>query len=255
MQLKTPSEIQAMRPAGIVVARILAAAKALAAPGVTGLDLDEAARGILAEAGAGAPFLNYVPHPSLSPFPGVICVSVNDAVLHGIPNDIPFTDGDLVSVDGGAEVAGWVGDAAISFVVGQADPADLALIDCAERALAAGIAAAVPGNQLGDVSAAIGRTANACGYRINTDYGGHGVGRTMHEPPSVPNDGRPHRGPTLRSGLVIAIEPWFMAGTDRYLTDDDGWTMRSVDGSRAVHVEHTVAITADGPVILTAPEG
>lgn len=254
MQRKTPTEIQAMRPAGIVVARILAATKALAAPGVTGLDLDEAARGILAEAGAGAPFLNYVPHPSMPPFPGVICVSVNDAALHGIPDDTPLSDGDLVSIDCGAEVDGWVGDAAVSFVVGRADPADLALIDCAERALAAGIAAAVPGNQLGDISAAIGHVGRAGGYGINTDFGGHGVGHSMHESPSVPNEGRAHRGPTLRSGLVIAIEPWFMTGTDHYRVDDDGWTLRNGDGGRSVHVEHTVAITADGPVVLTAPE-
>jgi methionyl aminopeptidase len=179
---------------------------------------------------------------------------VNDAALHGIPGPYRLADGDLLSIDFGATLNGWTGDAAISLTVGTPRPADLRLIDTAERALAAGIAKAVPGGRLGDVSAAIGAVARKAGYGLHTDFGGHGVGHTMHESPSVPNDGKPGRGMKLEPGLVIAIEPWFMAGGhDSYRVDPDGWTLRSGDGSRAAHVEHTVAITPGGPRILTAP--
>jgi methionyl aminopeptidase len=179
---------------------------------------------------------------------------VNDAALHGIPTAYQLADGDLISIDFGATLNGWTGDSAISLTVGTPRPEDIRLIEVAERALAAGIADAVPGGRLGDVSAAIGAVAREAGYGLHTDFGGHGVGRTMHESPSVPNDGKPGRGLKLTPGLVIAIEPWFMAGgKDSYRVDPDGWTLRSGDGSRAAHVEHTVAITADGPRILTAP--
>jgi len=243
-----------MRAAGHVVARALAAVRSQAAVGVRLSELDQVARTILAEHGATSPFLNYQPSFAQTPFPAVICASVNDAALHGIPGPYKLADGDLVSIDFGATLRGWTGDAAISFTVGAPRPADLRLIDTAERALAAGIARAVPGGRLGDVSAAIGAVARAGGYGLHTDFGGHGVGRTMHESPSVPNDGKAGRGMRLEPGLVIAIEPWFMAGGhDSYRVDPDGWTLRSGDGSRAAHVEHTVAITAAGPQILTAP--
>jgi methionyl aminopeptidase len=182
----------------------------------------------------------------------VLCTSVNDAALHGLPHDYRLKDGDLLSLDFAASVDGWVADSAISLVVGTPRAEDLALIDTTERALAAGIAAAVTGNRMGDVSAAIGEVARSAGYGVNTDFGGHGVGRTMHGDPHVPNDGRPGRGFPLKPGLVFAIEPWFMLGTDRIFTDPDGWTLRSLDGSRAAHSEHTIAITEDGPVVLTA---
>ena len=254
VELKTPSEIEAMRAAGRVVARALSAVRARAAVGTTLSELDEVARGVLRDAGAESPFLNYLPRFAPVPFPAVICASVNDAALHGIPDGYRLADGDLLSIDCGATLDGWTGDAAVSFVVGQADPADLELISTAERALAAGIAAARPGAKVGDVSAAIAAVGRAGGYGINTDFGGHGVGHTMHEDPSVPNEGPAGRGLTLRAGLVIAIEPWFLAGgKDDYRIDRDGWTIRSADGSRAAHVEHTVAITADGPLVLTAP--
>ena len=208
---------------------------------------------MLAEHGATSPFLNYQPSFAHTPFPAVICASVNDAALHGIPGPYKLADSDLISIDFGATLRGWTGDAAISFTVGTPRPADLRLIDTAERALTAGIAAAVPGGRLGDISAAIGAIARAARYGLHTDFGGHGVGRTMHESPSVPNDGKAGRGLKLEAGLVIAIEPWFMAGgRDSYRVDPDGWTLRSGDGSRAAHVEHTVAITPDGPLILTA---
>jgi methionyl aminopeptidase len=254
VELKSPAEIDAMRAAGRVVAAALAACRAAAAVGVRLSELDQVARDVLAGAGATSPFLNYQPSFAHSPFPAVICASVNDAALHGIPDKRKLRDGDLLSVDFGATLDGWTGDAAISFPVGRPRPADTRLIETAEAALAAGIAAAVPGGRLGDISAAIGARARQGGYGLHTDYGGHGVGHTMHESPSVPNDGRAGRGLKLSAGLVIAIEPWFMAGGhDTYRIDPDGWTIRSGDGSRAAHVEHTVAITDDGPEILTAP--
>ena len=243
-----------MRAAGRVVATALAQMRKQAAVGVTLLELDEVARAVLAEHGATSPFLHYQPSFAHTPFPAVICTSVNDAALHGIPTRYRLTDGDLISIDFGATLNGWTGDSAISFTVGTPRPGDIRLIETAERALAAGIAAAVPGGRLGDVSAAIGAVARSAGYGLHTDFGGHGVGHTMHESPSVPNDGKAGRGLKLAPGLVIAIEPWFMAGgRDSYRVDPDGWTLRSGDGSRAAHVEHTVAITADGPRILTAP--
>jgi methionyl aminopeptidase len=253
VELKTKAEIEAMRSAGRVVATALQQVRKHAAVGVSLTELDQLAREVLVDSGATSPFLGYQPSFAHTPFPGVICSSVNDVALHGIPGPYQLADGDLVSIDFGATLNGWTGDSAISFTVGTPFPADLRLIETAERALAAGIAAARPGGRLGDVSAAIGAIARAAGYGLHTDFGGHGVGHTMHESPSVPNDGKSGRGMKLEAGLVIAIEPWFMAGGhDSYRIDDDGWTLRSGDGSRAAHVEHTVAITPDGPRILTA---
>jgi methionyl aminopeptidase len=178
---------------------------------------------------------------------------VNDAALHGIPTGYRLADGDLLSIDCGAVLDGWVADAAISVTVGSPRPADTRLIAVTADALNAGIAAAVPGARLGDISAAVGAVGRAAGYGINTDFGGHGVGRSMHEDPHIPNEGAPGRGRKLVPGLVIAIEPWFMAGgQDRYFIDRDGWTIRSADHSRAAHIEHTIAVTADGPRVLTA---
>jgi methionyl aminopeptidase len=253
VELKSPAEIEAMRAAGRIVATALAEMRKSASVGVSLIELDEVARSVLAENGATSPFLHYQPSFAHTPFPAVICSSVNDAALHGIPTGYRLADGDLLSIDFGATLNGWTGDAAISLTVGTPRPEDLRLIDAAERALAAGIAAAVPGGRLGDVSAAIGAIARKARFGLHTDFGGHGVGHTMHESPSVPNDGRAGRGMRLEAGLVIAIEPWFMAGgKDSYRVDADGWTLRSGDGSRAAHVEHTVAITANGPRILTA---
>jgi methionyl aminopeptidase len=253
VEIKTPGEIEAIRAAGQVVAQILAAARREAAPGTRLADLDELAREVLAAAGATSPFLGYQPGFAPLPFPAVLCTSVNDEALHGIPGRYRLAQGDLLSVDCGAVLGGWVADAAISFTIGSPGPADARLVETTEAALRAGIAAAVPGARIGDISAAIAAIGRRRGYGICTDYGGHGVGRAMHEDPSVPNDGRPGRGRRLEPGLVIAIEPWFLAGgRDSYRVDDDGWTIRSTDGSRAAHAEHTIAVTGDGPVILTA---
>ncbi len=252
IELRTPSEIEAMRAAGKFVAGVLTELAAASDVGVNLLELDAIAHRLIRERGAESCYIDYHPSFGAMPFGKVLCTSVNDAALHGLPHDYRLRDGDLLSLDFAASVDGWVADSALSLVVGTARDEDLALIDVAERALAAGIAAARSGNRMGDVSAAIGAVARAAGLGVNTDFGGHGVGRTMHGDPHVPNSGRPGRGFPLKPGLVFAIEPWFMLGTDRIFTDPDGWTLRSVDGSRAAHSEHTIAITADGPIVLTA---
>ncbi len=241
-----------MRPAGRFVAGVLAEVRRHAAVGVNLLELDALAHDLIREAGAESCYIDYHPSFGARPFGYVLCTSVNDAVLHGLPHDYRLRDGDLLSVDFAANVEGWVADSAVSVVVGEPRPQDLTLIEATEVALEAGIAAAVVGNRIGDVSAAIGAVARDYGYRVNLQFGGHGVGRTMHGEPHVPNDGRAGRGLKLRPGLVVAIEPWFMAGTDELRTDPDGWTLRSVDGSRGAHSEHTVAVTPDGPLVLTA---
>jgi methionyl aminopeptidase len=254
VELKTPGEIEAIRAAGQIVAEILATVRAEAAAGTRLRDLDEVARSVLKQAGATSPFLGYQPSFASVPFPAVICASVNDAALHGIPGRYRLAEGDLLSVDCGAVLDGWTADAATSFTIGPGRPADARLIATTDAALEAGIAAAVSGARIGDISAAIGAAGRAGGYGICTDYGGHGVGRAMHEDPHIPNEGRAGRGLRLASGLVIAIEPWFLGGGhDGYRIDGDGWTIRSADGSRAAHIEHTIAVTDDGPVILTTP--
>lgn len=252
VELKTESEIEAMAAAGAVVAEALRAVAAHARPGMSPRALDTVAAEVLHRHGAGSPFLNYHPAWAPTPFPAVLCVSVNDAVVHGIPGDQPLADGDLVSVDFGATLRGWCGDAARSFVVGTPRARDTALIDASEAALAAGIAAARPGNTLGDVGHAIASVARSAGFGMLADHGGHGIGRTMHESPHVPNEGRRGKGMKLRPGLVIAIEPMLIEdGTEEYTHDPDGWTLRTASGARAAHSEHTVAVCADGTRVLT----
>jgi len=254
VEIKTDTALESMREAGRVVAQALAAVREAAAVGVSLRQLDEAARAVLTRAGASSPFLGYQPGFAPTPFPAVICTSVNDAIVHGIPDDYRLRDGDLVSIDCGAELDGWTGDAAISFTVGTPRPADLELIAATQRALDAGIAAATVGNRIGDISHAVRTVAQGNGSGMPTDFGGHGIGRRMHEDPHVPNQGRPGRGFPLRHGLALAIEPMLMAGgRDHYRTDPDGWTLRTIDGSRAAHIEHTIAVTEDGPRILTLP--
>ena len=252
IELRTPTQIEQMRPAGRFVADVLTALEDAADVGVNLLDLDALAHRMIRERGATSCYVDYHPSFGAMPFGKVLCTSVNDAVLHGLPFDYTLRDGDLLSVDFACSVDGWVADSATSVVVGTADPADLALIRTTEEALMAGVAAAVAGNRLGDISHAIGSVARDAGLGVNLQFGGHGVGRTMHGDPHVPNDGRPGRGLPLKPGLVIAIEPWFMHGTDQIYTDPDGWTLRSADGSRGAHSEHTIAVTEDGPVVLTA---
>ncbi|HEX6327821.1 MAG TPA: type I methionyl aminopeptidase [Jiangellaceae bacterium] len=251
IELRTPAEIEAMRPAGRFVARVLTAVAEAAAIGVNLLDLDSLTREMIRERGASSCYVDYHPTFGAYPFGKVLCTSVNDAVLHGRPYDYRLRDGDLLSIDFAASVDGWVADSAVSLVVGTPRDEDLRLIEVTETALSAAVKMAVAGNRMGDISAAIGDVARAAGYEPNTQFGGHGVGRTMHGDPPVSNDGRPGRGLPLRAGLVIAIEPWLLAGSQAIFTDRDGWTLRSVDGSRGAHSEHTVAITEDGPLVLT----
>jgi methionyl aminopeptidase len=251
IELRTPSEIEQMRPAGRFVAEVLTRLAEVAEVGVNLLELDALAHEMIRARGAESCYIDYHPSFGASPFGKVVCTSVNDAVLHGLPHDYVLRDGDLLSLDFAASVEGWVSDSAVSVVVGEPRPQDLLLIETTARALDAGIAAALPGAKIGDISAAIAAVSKAAGYQVNTQFGGHGVGRTMHGDPHVPNDGRPGRGFPLHPGLVIAIEPWLLETTDVIRTDADGWTLRSADGSRGAHAEHTVAITADGPLVLT----
>ncbi len=252
IELRTPTQIEQMRPAGRFVASVISALAEKAAVGVNLLELDELAHRMIKDTGAESCYIDYHPSFGASPFGKVLCTSVNDAVLHGLPFDYTLQDGDLLSVDFAASVDGWVSDSALSVVVGTPREEDLRLIGLTQKALDAGIAAAQPGNKLGDISHAIGSVARDAGLSVNLQFGGHGVGRTMHGEPHVPNDGPANRGLKLRPGLVIAIEPWFLHTTDEIVFDPDGWTIRSADGSRGAHVEHTIAITGDGPLVLTA---
>lgn len=253
VELKTPAEIERMRVAGRFVAQILAELRERAAVGVNLLELEQVVRERISERGAQSCYWDYAPSFGRGPFRNTVCLSVNDAVLHGLPFDYALRDGDVLSMDLALSIDGWVADAATTVVVGTAAPEDLRLVRATEEALAAAIEVARPGNRMGDVSAAIQAVARDYGYPVNTEFGGHGLGRTMHEDPHVPNAGRAGRGYLLCPGLTIAIEPWFARTTDRILTDpEDGWTIRSADGSSTAHSEHTVAITEDGPSVLTA---
>jgi methionyl aminopeptidase len=251
IELRTPAEIDAMRPVGRFVAETLATLRDETKVGTNLLAIDRRAHDLIRRAGAESCYIDYHPSFGASPFGKVICTSVNDAVLHGLPHDYALRDGDLVSLDFAVAVDGWVADSAVSFVVGTPRDEDLVLIDTTERALAAAIAHATVGNRVGDISHAISTVAHDAGYAVNTDFGGHGVGRVMHGDPHIPNDGKAGRGYPLRDGLVVALEPWLLQSTDELITDPDGWTLRSADGSRGAHSEHTVAITASGPVVLT----
>ncbi|WP_020420457.1 type I methionyl aminopeptidase [Amycolatopsis sp. ATCC 39116] len=254
IELKSRGELDAMRAAGRVVAKVLQSVREQAAVGTSLRELDQLAADILNDEGAKSSFLHYHPRFAPSPYPAVLCTSVNDAVVHGIPTDYRLRDGDLLSVDFGAHVDGWHGDAAVSFVVGSANQADLDLIAATERGMWAGIEQARPGNRMGDIGHAIAQIGRRAGYGLLADHGGHGVGRAMHEAPHVPNEAVAGKGMPLREGLVIAIEPMFLAGgRDDYRYADDGWTILTSDGSRAAHVEHTIAVTSDGPLVLTAP--
>jgi methionyl aminopeptidase len=254
VELKTPDEIAKMRVTGAFIAELLDDLVGRARPGVNLLDLERRARELIAERGAQSCYWDYAPSFGRGPFRNVICLSVNDAVLHGLPHDYVLADGDLLTMDIAVSIDGWVADSARSIIVGTPRPEDVRLIEATERALEAGIAAARPGHRLGDVSAAIGAVAADYGYRVNTEFGGHGLGRTMHEDPHVPNTGRAGRGLTLRPGLTLALEPWLAAGTDRIVYDPDGWTIRSADGSRTAHSEHTIAITEGAARVLTTRE-
>ena len=251
IELKTPGEIDRMHVTGRFVAEVLSALAERAEVGVNLLDLEQHARRMIRERGAESCYWDYAPSFGRGPFRNVVCLSVNDAVLHGLPHDHVLADGDVLSMDLAVGIDGWVADSALTVVVGTPAQEDVALVRASEEALEAAIAAAQAGNRLGDVSAAIGAVAARHGYPVNLEFGGHGLGRTMHEDPHVPNDGRAGRGLRLRPGLTLALEPWFARTTDRIVYDPDGWTIRSADGSRTTHSEHTIAVTEEGPRVLT----
>lgn len=255
VEYKTPEQVELMRAPGLVVADMLATVRAAAVVGVTTGELDRLAREVLARHGAASNFLDYAADEhGEGGFQGVICTSVNDEVVHGVPGDRVLADGDVVSIDAGAIVQGWHGDAAITVGVGQVAPADQALIDITREALWAGIEQARPGRHLGDIGHAIESVVRAAGdYGIVQGFTGHGIGTAMHQSPDVPNEGRAGRGLKLRAGLVIAIEPMVTHGSPYTRILDDEWTAVSVDGSRGAHWEHTVAITENGPWVLTDP--
>ncbi|MEP7113390.1 MAG: type I methionyl aminopeptidase [Ilumatobacteraceae bacterium] len=243
---RSADELREMRAAGRVVAEMHEAIRGAARPGVTTLELDRVARGVLTARNATSNFLDY------HGYPAVICASVNDEVVHGIPNERPLQEGDIVSIDCGAIVNGWHGDAAFTMGVGAIDADSQRLIDVADDALLAAIAAMQPGGHLGDVGAAVESVVNAAGYGSPRDYCGHGIGRAMHEEPDVENRGRRGKGPRLEPGVVLAIEPMLIAGGhDDVMVLDDDWTVVTADGSMAAHTEHTVLVTDHGPEILT----
>jgi methionyl aminopeptidase len=255
IEILTSAQLPRAREAGALVADILQTLKGRSAAGTNLLDIDRWAKAMIVGAGAQSCYVDYAPSFGRGPFGHYICTSVNDAVLHGLPHDYRLADGDLLSLDLAVSLGGVVADSAISFVVGGSAPAgSVALISATERALSAAITAARPGARIGDISHAIGAVLSDAGYRINTDFGGHGVGSTMHQEPHIPNSGRPGRGYTLRPGLLLALEPWVMADTATLVTDADGWTLRSATGCRTAHSEHTVAITGDGAEVLTLPK-
>jgi methionyl aminopeptidase len=255
IEILNSTRLPRARQSGALVADILQTLRSRCAVGTNLLEIDRWAQAMITEAGAESCYVDYEPSFGRGPFGHYICTSVNDAVLHGLPFDYTLADGDLLSLDLAVSTGGVVADSAISFIVGSATSADdVAMIDATQRALSAGIAAARPGARIGDISSAIGAVLGAAGYRINTEFGGHGVGSTMHQDPHVPNVGRPGRGFTLRPGLLLALEPWVMADTDRLVKDADGWTLRSATGCRTAHSEHTIAITDDGADVLTVSE-
>lgn len=251
IEIKTPSQLALMREAGLVVARMLRAAAAAAEPGISTAELDAIAEREMKAAGARSSFHGYYGYPA------TICTSVNSEVVHGIPReDVRLAAGDVLSIDAGAIVGGWHGDAAITVAIGAAPPAVTALLEACERALWQGLAAAVPGARLTDVSHAVQRSAESSGdYGIVREYTGHFIGSAMHMEPAVPNYGRPGRGPELAEGMALAIEPMLVLGSPQTRLLDDDWTVVTADGSLAAHFEHTVAVTADGPWVLTAGEG
>ncbi len=254
IEILNSTELSRAREVGGLVAGILHTLKSRSTAGTNLLEIDSWARKMIAEAGALSCYVDYAPSFGRGPFGHHICTAVNDAVLHGLPHDYTLADGDLLTLDLAVAKGGIAADSAISFIVGNSKPPEsAAMISATERALSAGIAAARPGARIGDISHAIGSVLNEAGYPINTEFGGHGIGSTMHQDPHIPNTGRPGRGYKLRPGLLLALEPWVMADTANLITDPDGWTLRSATGCRTAHSEHTIAITDDGAEILTLP--
>ncbi|MER6758752.1 MULTISPECIES: type I methionyl aminopeptidase [Amycolatopsis] len=255
IEVKTRGELEAMRAAGLVVARTLAGVRELARPGVSTAELDELAEQTIRDAGAVPSFKGY------HGFPASICASVNEQIVHGIPSSKQvLAEGDLISVDCGAILGGWHGDSAVTLEIGEVSEKDRQLSAATERAMWAGIEAVRAGSRLTDISFAVQTAAEKAGrddgreYGMILEYGGHGIGREMHMEPFLPNVGKPGKGPRLKPGMALAVEPMLTGGSGETLELEDGWTVVTIDGSRAAHWEHTVAITEDGPWVLTLPE-
>jgi len=247
--IKRAAEIEQMAAAGAILADILEVLRAEIRPGVSTGDLDAIAARMIADAGAVSSFKGYGSNP---PFPGVICASLNDEVVHGIPSPRRrLADGDIVSIDIGCIVDGWHADCARTWIVGRVPREVSDLVDATRRGMEAGIAAALPGNRLGDVGHAIESIAHEHGYGIVRPFVGHGIGRAMHEEPQVPNYGRPGTGMVIEPGMCFAIEPMFNLGRDDVYVEDDGWTVRTVDGAISAHFENTIAVADAGPQLLT----
>ena len=246
---KTAADIAKMRRAGRVVAEMHEKTRAAIRPGVTTGRLDEIAREVLAARGARSNFLGY----GYPPFPAVICASPNDMIVHGIPGDRVLEEGDIISIDCGAIIEGWHGDAAYTAPVGQVSPEIEKLLRVTEESLHAGIAQMVDGNRISDIGHAVQTVAEGAGFSVVREYVGHAIGTAMHEEPQVPNYGPPGKGPKLRPGMVFAVEPMVNAGGPGTRTLDDQWSVVTADGSWSAHFEHTIAITDNGPEILTLP--
>ena len=252
---KSRAEIDRMRRAGAIVAEVLALAEAELRPGVTTGHLDRIAEAHIRSSGATPSFLGYPGVNPRRPFPGSICASIDDEIVHGIPGDRTIRAGQLVSIDAGAIVDGWHADAARSFYVGEPPPETAQLIEATRAAMMAGIAAAVPGNHIGDIGAAVEDVARSKGYGVVRQFVGHGIGTAMHEDPQVPNFRTGRKGLRLEPGICLAIEPMFTLGTHETRVLPDDWTVVTKDGSLAAHFENTIAVTDHGPEILTAVDG
>ncbi len=252
--IKTRREIEAMRGACRHVAEILLELRALVAPGVTTAELDRAAEKAIDERGIRSSFKGYDPH-GLPAYPAVLCVSVNDEIVHGIPGPRELEEGDIVGLDFGVEVEGFHGDSAITVPVGEVAPAARQLLEATRESLDLGIAAMQPGNRLSDIGHAVQSRAEREGYSVVRVFAGHGIGRKLHEPPWIPNYGKPGRGPRLLPGMVFAIEPMVDAGGPDVRMLDDEWTAVTADGSLSAHFEHTILITEHGPEVLTRISG
>ena len=249
ISIKSPREIEAMRRAGRITAQARALAGSMVAPGVTTHEIDTAVRRFIESHGAKPSFLGY------GGYPGSACISVNDEVIHGIPGPRKLQAGDIVSVDVGAFIGGFHGDCAGTYPGGKVSDEALRLIRATQQSFFEGIRYAREGYRLSDISAAVQAYAESQGYSIVREYVGHGIGRNMHEPPEVPNYGRPGHGPRLLRGMTIAVEPMVNAGSAAIVQMPDGWTVRTADGKYAAHYENTVLITAGDPELLTDPEG
>jgi methionyl aminopeptidase len=252
--IKTRREIEVMREAGQHVAEILLVLRDRAKPGVTTGELNDVAAREIARRGIESSFLGYDPG-GLPPYPAVLCVSVNDEIVHGIPGKRELQPGDLLSLDFGISTRGFHADSACTIPVGELDPDARDLMETTHDALYQGIAQMVPGNRLSDIGHAVQARAEGAGYGVVRQFVGHGIGRVMHELPQIPNYGRPGRGPRLLPGMVFAIEPMVNAGSERVRMLDDEWTAVTEDGELSVHFEHTVLITDDGPEVLTRTTG